>query len=209
MQVEHDQARAERHLQQADPRLAEVVTRIGPPQLHREPDAWRALASSIMGQQISVYAARAIRGRFAALAPGHAFPPPAHVLSVPDEDLRAIGLSANKARSIRDLARHFSDGVLDPERFTTMADEEVIHALLPVRGIGRWTAEMFLIFSLGRLDVLAVDDLGLRNAMRKLYDLAEPPSAPAMRTLAEPWRPFRSIASWYLWRSLDNEPKAR
>ena len=88
-----------------------------------------------------------------------------------------------------------------------MDDEEVIQALLPVRGIGRWTAEMFLIFSLGRPDVLAVDDLGLRNAMRKLHDLEESPSAAQMRMLAEPWRPFRSVASWYLWRSLDNEPK--
>ena len=90
-----------------------------------------------------------------------------------------------------------------------MDDEAIIAELVPVRGIGRWTAEMFLLFSLGRPDVLAVDDLGLRNAMRKLYELEAPPSPATMREIAEPWRPYRSVASWYLWRSLDNEPKVR
>ena len=197
------------HLAQADPILAEVIKRTGPCTMGQEPDAWRALASSIIGQQVSVHAARAIRGRFAALAPGGDFPSPEHILNLPDETLRAAGLSGNKTRSIQDLARHFAEGVLIPSQFETMGDEEVIAALLPVRGIGRWTAEMFLIFSLGRPDVLAVDDLGLRNAMRKLYQLDGVPTPAEMSTLAEPWRPFRSVASWYLWRSLDNEPKVR
>jgi DNA-3-methyladenine glycosylase II len=174
-----------------------------------EPDAWRALSSSIIGQQVSVHAARAIRGRFAALAPDEDFPSPDYVLDLADDTLRTAGLSVNKARSIRDLAQHFADKVLIPSQLAVLSDEEVISALLPVRGIGRWTAEMFLIFSLGRPDVLAVDDLGLRNAMRKLYELDEMPSPGVMSTLAEPWRPFRSVASWYLWRSLDNEPKIK
>lgn len=199
--------RAQQHLKKADPVLAQVIVRIGPPQLGHEPDAWRALASSIIGQQVSVHAARAIRGRFAAVVPGHDFPAPEHLTQLSDETLRACGLSGNKTRAVRDLARHFAETLIVPESFAAMDDEDVIAALLPVRGIGRWTAEMFLIFSLGRPDVLAVDDLGLRNAMRKLYALDELPSATQMRAIGEAWRPWRSVASWYLWRSLDNEPK--
>ncbi|HVF09594.1 MAG TPA: DNA-3-methyladenine glycosylase [Abditibacteriaceae bacterium] len=198
---------ARRHLAQADSVLAEVIARTGPCTMGREPDAWRALASSIIGQQVSVHAARAIRNRFAALVPGHDFPTPDAILTLPDDILRAAGLSANKTRAIVDLARHFADGVLIPAQLASLDDEAVIAALLPVRGIGRWTAEMFLIFSLGRPDVLVVDDLGLRNAMRNLYALDALPVPAVMSTLAAPWRPFRSVASWYLWRSLDNEPK--
>ncbi|MBV9867554.1 MAG: DNA-3-methyladenine glycosylase 2 family protein [Abitibacteriaceae bacterium] len=199
--------RAVNHLKKSDPLLAAVIKRVGPCEMRSEPDAWRALSSSIIGQQISTYAARAIRGRFAALAADHDFPPPDYVLKLSDESLRGIGLSANKTRSIRDLAEHFVSGAIDSQKFQKMDEEEIIAALIPVRGIGRWTAEMFLIFSLGRLDILAVDDLGLRNAMRKIYDLSEPPSPTVMRSIAEPWQPYRSVASWYLWRSLDNEPK--
>ena len=198
---------ASRHLTQADPILGAAIERIGPCTMGFEPDAWRALASSIIGQQVSVHAARAIRGRFAALSLGHDFPAPDYILTLPDETLRGAGLSGNKARSIQDLARHFAQAVFIPAQLAALDDEAVIAALLPVRGIGRWTAEMFLISSLGRPDVLAVDDLGLRNAMKKLYALDAPPAPAAMRALAEPWRPFRSVASWYLWRSLDNEPK--
>jgi DNA-3-methyladenine glycosylase II len=201
--------KAERHLRDADPILAEVVQRIGRYSRHYEPDAWRALSSSIIGQQVSTHAARAIRGRFAAVVPGRDFPTPADVLSTRDEALRAVGLSQNKMLSIRDLARHFEEGLINTKRFPRMSDEEIIQALIPVRGIGRWTAEMFLIFSLGRSDVLAVDDLGLRNAIKKLYQLEELPTSTQMQQIAEPWRPFRSVASWYLWRSLDNEPKIK
>lgn len=190
----------------SDARLAKVMERVGPYTLRHESDAWCALSSSIIGQQISVHAARAIRGRFAALEPDCVFPTPHFVLELPDEKLRGCGLSQNKARSLRDLARHFADDAIDPDKFSKMDDEEIINALIPVRGIGRWTAEMFLLFSLGRPDVLAVDDLGLRNAMKRLYELEELPKATAMREIAEPWRPYRSIASWYLWRSLDNVP---
>jgi DNA-3-methyladenine glycosylase II len=199
--------RAQQHLKKADPTLAQVIARIGPPQLGHEPDAWRALSSSIIGQQVSVHAARAIRGRFAAVVPGRDFPLPAHIAQLSDETLRACGLSGNKTRAVRDLARHLTEGLIVPADFAAMDDEAVIAALLPIRGIGRWTAEMFLIFSLHRPDVLAVDDLGLRNAMRKLYALDALPTAVQMRAIGEAWRPWRSVASWYLWRSLDNEPK--
>lgn len=198
------------HLRASDERLAEVLKRIGPPKLGREPDAWRALSSSIIGQQVSVHAARAIRNRFAALVPSKDFPTPADVLDLPDETLRGAGLSGNKTLSIRDLARHFENGNLTARRLAKLSDEDVIAALVPVRGIGRWTAEMFLIFSLHRPDVWALDDLGLQNAVRKIYNLSELSSTQLkaqMREIAEPWRPYRSLASWYLWRSLDNEPK--
>jgi DNA-3-methyladenine glycosylase II len=145
------------------------VLRIGRYSRHYEPDAWRALSSSIIGQQVSTHAARAIRARFAAIIPDKDFPSPADVLSTADEMLRGAGLSQNKMLSNRDLARHFEEGLINTRRFPRMSDEEIIQALVPVRGIGRWTAEMFLIFSLGRPDVLAVDDLGLRNAIKRLY----------------------------------------
>ena len=197
------------HLTNADPILAEVIKRIGPPKIGRERDAWKALSSSVIGQQVSVHAARAIRGRFAAIIPERDFPLPTDVLSTPDEILRGAGLSGNKVLSIRDLASHFEAGKINSRKLAKIDDEEVIQALIPVRGIGRWTAEMFLMFSLGRPDVLAVDDLGLRNAIKKLFDLPEIPKPDAMREIAEKWRPYRSVASWYLWRSLDNEPKIK
>lgn len=196
---------AQEHLRGADSVMAAVVARLGPPQLHFEPDAWRALSSSIIGQQVSTHAARAIRGRFAGLVEGQEFPWPAQIETMSDETLRAVGLSGNKTRAIRDLAAHFVDGRLSTEALACLDDEAAIARLVPVRGIGRWTAEMFLIFSLGRPDILAVDDLGLRNAMKKLYGLDEAPTPAKMREIAEPWRPFRSVASWYLWRSLDEK----
>ncbi len=199
---------AKQHLAQSDPILAQVIAQVGDPQINRETDAWRALTSGIIGQQVSVHAARAIRNRFAAIESERDFPSPQFVTDASDETLRAVGLSRNKVLSIRDLARHVSEGLIQFENFNSMSDEEIIAALVPVRGIGRWTAEMFLIFSLGRPDVLAVDDLGLRNAMKKLYDFGEAlsnrQSSTRMCEIALPWKPFRSVASWYLWRSLDN-----
>lgn len=198
---------AAKHLRGCDDKLAAVIARHGAPQMHSEPDAWKALAGSIMGQQISVHAARAIRNRVAALGENDEFPTPPQMLALSDETLRAAGLSGNKVLALRDLARHFVEEKIAHDKFVAMDDEAIIAALLPIRGIGRWTAEMFLIFSLGRPDVLAVDDWGLRMAAKRLYELPEPPKAVEFRALAEPWRPFRSVASWYLWRSLDNEPK--
>lgn len=202
------QRTAYKHLLICDEKLAPLVKKHGPPKIGHEPDAWKALSASIISQQISTHAARAIRNRVAALGEDGAFPSPQIILNLPDETLRGAGLSGNKLLSLRDLARHFDEGKIAPEKLAKMDDEEVIAALVPIRGIGRWTAEMFLIFSLRRPDVLAVDDWGLRMAAKKLYELDEPPKAKEFRALAEPWKPFRSVASWYLWRSLDNEPKA-
>lgn len=201
------QRAAYKHLLACDEKLAPLIKKHGPPKLGHEPDAWLALSASIISQQISTHAARAIRNRVAALGENGAFPSPQIILNLPDETLRGAGLSGNKLLSLRDLARHFNEGEIAPEKLAKMGDEEVIDALIPVRGIGRWTAEMFLIFSLRRPDVLAVDDWGLRMAAKKLYGLDEPPKAKEFRALAEPWKPFRSVASWYLWRSLDNETK--
>ena len=198
---------AHQHLLRNDDALSQVVREVGAPQLRCENDAWRALTGSIIGQQVSVHAARAIRNRFAAFDAPNDYPTPARVLASDDETLRGCGLSRNKLLSIRDLARHFEENLIDSEKFAAMSDEEVIQTLLPVRGIGRWTAEMFLIFSLSRPDVFAVDDLGLRNAIAKLYALEEKPTPTQMREIAAPWQPYRSVASWYLWRSLDNVPK--
>jgi DNA-3-methyladenine glycosylase II len=197
---------AHKHLLGADAPMAALVKRVGAPKLRHESDAWTALTSSILSQQISVHAARAIRKRVEALGEYGAFPSPQKIIALPDETLRGAGLSQNKMLALRDLARHFAEGKIAHEKFAQMDDEAIIQSLIPIRGIGRWTAEMFLIFSLGRPDVLAVDDWGLRMAAKKLYGLDEPPKAAKFRELAAPWQPFRSVASWYLWRSLDNEP---
>jgi DNA-3-methyladenine glycosylase II len=196
------------HLKSSDARLAALIERIGPPDLHFERDAWRSLSSAIIGQQISTHAARAIRGRFAALGGGpDGFTSTAQVLAASEEDLRGCGLSRGKVLSLRDLAAHFEDGRIKPESFADLDDEAIIAALIPVRGIGRWTAEMFLMFSLGRPDVWAVDDLGLRVGVQKLHEMDERPNAKQMAATAAPWQPWRSLASWYLWRSLDAVPK--
>lgn len=194
------------HLQDCE-KMRLLVQAHGSPKIKREPNAWKVLSNSIISQQISVHAARAIRQRFAATAPTGDYPLPADVLNTPDNVLRAAGLSANKVLSLRDLARHFEEGKIKPRRFSRMEDEEIIQALIPVRGIGRWTAEMFLLFGLNRMDIWAVDDQGLRNAIRNLYDLSEVPKAKEMHNFGGQWQPYRSIASWYLWRSLDNAPK--
>ncbi len=191
----------------ADKNLASVIEQAGPPDVHFEPDAWRALSGAIMGQQISVHAARAICTRFAALAPDQDYPWPAQVLEAEDDALRACGLSRGKVLSLRDLAAHIEDERLDQSRFESMEDEAIIAALIPVRGIGRWTAEMFLMFSLGRPDVWAVDDLGLRMGVMKLLQLEARPDAKKMHEVALKWKPWRSLAAWYLWRMLDNAPK--
>ncbi len=195
------------HLRAADARLAAVIAEVGPPELRFEPDAWRALSGAIMGQQISVHAARAIRARFAALDAERGFPLPAQVLEAEDDALRGCGLSRGKVLALRDLAAHIEDGRLDAARFGAMEDEAVIAALVPVRGIGRWTAEMFLMFSLGRPDVWAVDDLGLRMGVARLHQLEARPDARQMHQAAAAWQPWRSLAAWYLWRMLDSTPK--
>ena len=138
-----------------------------------------------------------------ALDPPRGFPTPELVLATPDEKLRSVGLSAKKALYIKDLARHVADDLLNFHRFTGMDDDEIIADLTRVHGIGRWTAEMFLMFNLGRPDVLPVDDLGVRNAVMRAYRMRKAPTPKRLREFGERWRPYRTAAAWYLWRSLD------
>lgn len=196
------------HLQSCD-KMRLLIKAHGTPTIGREANAWKVLSNSIISQQISVHAARAIRQRFMAIVPERNHPLPGDVLSASYETLRAVGLSANKVLSLRDLARHFEDGKIKPRRFAGMDEEEIIQTLIQVRGIGRWTAEMFLLFGLNRMDIWAVDDQGLRNAIRNLYELPEVPKPKQMHEYAVQWQPYRSVASWYLWRSLDNVPKVK
>ena len=200
-------SKAQRHLARRDRVLKRLIAAIGPCTLRSNPDRFLALARSIISQQISTRAAKAIASRLAeALRPAGITP--GAILGTAPETLRQAGLSAAKARSLRDLAERVQDGCVSLRTLHHLPDEEVIAALVPVRGIGRWTAEMFLIFSLGRLDVLPVDDWGLRTGVHRHYDLPQPPGKASLRELAEPWRPYRSIATWYFWRSLGVVPQS-
>jgi DNA-3-methyladenine glycosylase II len=200
-------AKAQRHLARRDPVLKRLVRLVGPCTLWFEPDGFAALVRCIIAQQISTKAARSIHDRLAAaLAPAGVVP--AAVVAVSDEALRGSGLSAAKARSLRDLAQRIHGGELPLDRLHELPDEDVIARLVPVRGIGRWTAQMFLIFSLGRLDVLPAADLGLRVGVQRQYGLAEPPERAALEELARPWQPYRSVATWYFWRSLGGVPQS-
>jgi DNA-3-methyladenine glycosylase II len=196
------------HLRRADAVLDELIGRYGLVTRDRARPAFYALVAAIVGQQISVKAAAAILGRLLALFPEGASVSPAALAAVPQDQLRAVGLSAAKARYMHDLAEKVSSGIVDLDRLPQLPDEQVIASLVQINGIGRWTAEMFLIFSLGRLDVLAVDDLGLRAGIQRAYGLDQLPRAAEIRALAEPWRPYRTIATLYFWHHLHNAPLA-
>ncbi len=189
------------HLRAADPVMADILDTVGPLEYRVDADVWRSLVGSIVGQQLSVKAAATIRGRVAAL--GRAgFPTPGEILSTPEDVLRGCGLSRAKVAYVQDGARAWASGEFEPHLLHDLADEEVIERLVHLRGVGRWTAEMVLIFSLGRPDVLAVDDLGIRVATQRAYGLSERPGRAELVRIGEAWRPFRSYASLYLWRSL-------
>jgi DNA-3-methyladenine glycosylase II len=189
------------HLRSVDGVLRGVIDRVGSFEPWHEPDLWRALVGSIISQQLSIKAAATIEARVAALADDGSFPEAERILAVPEEQLRACGLSGAKTRYIRDLAGRWRDGSLPHHRLATMTDPEVIELLTQVKGIGRWTAEMVLIFTLRRPDVLPVDDLGFRAAVQREYGLPDRPGAAQLRELGEAWRPYRSVATLYLWRS--------
>jgi DNA-3-methyladenine glycosylase II len=193
------------HLSAADPVLAALIERFGAIELTAEPDLWWSLVDAIVAQQLSVKAAATISGRVAALG-ANGRPTPAEILATDDEVLRAAGFSRAKVKYVKDLAARWSDGSLRHRDIPSMRDEEVIAELTQVKGIGVWTAEMILIFTLGRPDVLPVDDLGIRVAAQRLYGLAERPGRDELLRLGEPWRPWRTVASRYLWHSLHNTP---
>jgi DNA-3-methyladenine glycosylase II len=194
--------KARRHLCRCEPAFKPLITRVGQCTLQPQTDYFRLLVRAIVSQMISTKAAASIFAKLEARL-GRKKLTPAAILALDEMALRGAGLSGAKARSLHDLAGRVGSKTLTLVRFPDLDDDEVIEHLVAVRGIGRWTAEMVLIFSVGRLDVWAVDDFGLRAGVRDLYGLAELPTRVAMRELGEPWRPYRSVASWYLWRSRD------
>lgn len=196
--------KARLHLQRSDEVLRPVIKSVGPCTLKPYRDLFGALASSIISQQISRKAADSIKAKLIA-GPCKGKLSPEAILAASEEELRAAGLSTSKRLSLVDLATHVESGALPLTKLRRLPDDEVITKLVPVRGIGVWTAQMFLMFSLGRPDVLPVDDYGLKSAIKKLYGHDDLPKKEAIQTLAEPWKPFRSIATWYLWRSLDTK----
>ncbi|MBI3242182.1 MAG: DNA-3-methyladenine glycosylase 2 family protein [Chloroflexi bacterium] len=196
--------KALRHLRR-NPHLAPLIAKHGRPTFRPTHNTFRALTESIIYQQLSGKAAAAIFNHFLDIFPDRRFPAPARLLAVPLPRLRAAGLSTQKATYLLDLATKFCDGSLRPGNFGQMSDEEISQHLIQVKGIGQWTADMFLMFGLNRPDVLPVGDLGIRNGFKKLYGLRDLPTADEMITLAEPWRPHRTVASWYLWRVVEDK----
>jgi 3-methyladenine DNA glycosylase/8-oxoguanine DNA glycosylase len=201
-----DEVAALHHLRRAEPRLRSLIERRGPPRLQRTRNSFQSLARTILYQQLSGKAAATIYRRFLQLFPTHRFPTPAAVGKMPLARLRAAGLSGQKAAYLHTLAQKYQQGAIRPRRFNQMSATEITEMLTQVKGIGPWTADMFLIFALNRPDVLPVGDLGVRKGMQRLCALATLPDAETMRHVAAPWRPFRSVASWYLWRMLDEHP---
>ena len=195
------------HLSKHDEKLRPIIARAGLARLEPHTNYYGALVSSIVSQQLSVKAADAIQKRFLALFDGQ-FPTPKQILSVSVEDLRAIGFSYAKGRYVHDLAQHIIDGKITFERIPEQTNQEIIAELTDVKGIGEWTVHMFLMFCVGRLDVLPVGDLGVKNGIRALYGLDDAPAPAEITALAREynWAPYESVASWYIWHSLDNKP---
>jgi DNA-3-methyladenine glycosylase II len=190
------------HLRAADPVMKRLVDAVGPFLLRPNRNRFATLARSIISQQISTIAARSIRERLEALLPADGLTPQ-NLVGLNLSRLRSVGLSRPKASYMLDLAQKAIDGTVRLDRIGRLSDEDVIRMLIQVKGIGRWTAEMFLMFSLGRLDVLPCDDLGIRSALKNLYGLEALPDKNTCAQIAAPWRPYATIACWYCWRSLD------
>jgi DNA-3-methyladenine glycosylase II len=186
-----------------DPVLAKVIAQVGPYEARYRRERFPALARAIIFQQLAGSAALAIYKRFVALFPGRRFPTPEQVVAISTARLRKAGLSKAKALYIKGLAAHVVAKKVNFHRFPKMEDEAIIAELTQVKGIGRWTAEMFLMFNLGRPDVLPSGDLGVQNAVMKAYGLAKRPTPKELIALGEKWRPHRTAASWYMWRSLN------
>jgi DNA-3-methyladenine glycosylase II len=207
-------ARARAALSASDPTMAALIERVGKIDLatrlrrrreERPADAYGALLRAIIGQQLSTKAARTIYGRVVEIFDGTT-PSPEQLLEVEEAELRGAGLSGRKVEYVRDLAAHVLSGELELDRLGELGDEEAIEEIVAVRGLGRWTAEMFLLFHLERPDVLSGGDLGIRKAVRVEYGLEEMPTPERVLEIGEPWRPHRSLASLYLWESLAAVP---
>lgn len=203
--TEADFERARRTLMRRDPKLGAVIKRVGRCELPvgRTDDPFAALVRVIMGQQLSGKAAETIFGRVADLAGGRKGLNPVTVRALDATALRAAGVSRPKISYLYDLADHVGDGRLDLKALDGHPDEEVIARMTAVKGLGRWSAEMFLMFRLNRPDIFPVGDLGIVKGMQRLFEMKSRPAERTMMRLAEPWRPYRSIAAWYVWRALD------
>ena len=198
------------HLADCDPILGALVSDHGPldeeeRRRGRPDEAYGALLRAIVGQQLSVKAAKTIYDRLCALY-GDRTPTPAELIATDPDELRGVGLSRAKAAYLRDLAEHVEDGELDLERLPELPDDEVSAQLIAIKGLGRWTVDMFLMFHLGRPDILPVGDLGIRRAVQIAYGLDSLPDPAELTRIAEPWQPHRTLACLYLWASLDNAP---
>lgn len=196
-----------KHLAKRDRVLRKLIPQFGEARLQSRGDPFTTLARSIVGQQISVKAAQSVWDRFTGLldARSHRVAPRS-VLELAVDDMRGAGLSVRKVEYLRDLADHFSQGTVHERKWSTMDDEAIIEELVAIRGIGRWTAEMFLIFHLMRPNVLPLDDLGLLKGISLNYFSGEPVSRAEAREIGDAWAPYRSVGTWYLWRSLDPLP---
>jgi DNA-3-methyladenine glycosylase II len=192
--------RARRTLARRDPVLRALIRRVGPCGLRRRGDPYRALLRSVLYQQLAGAAARAIHAR---LRFGGRDPRPGALLAIRDAELRAVGLSRQKIAALRSIAEHFDDGRVDGRALARMDDDAVIACVTQMRGVGLWTAHMLLMFSLGRPDVLPVGDYGIRKGVQALYGLPELPERAELERVASRWRPWRSVASWYVWRYAD------
>ena len=199
-------AAAIQHLCQADKRLARIIRQVGPCPLtsRRGVAPWQALVRSVAYQQLNGTAAETIFNRFLALFPGQKFPTPEQIVAASDERLRSAGLSRAKAAAIKDIAVHTLRGVVPDRRgMTKLTDAEIIERLTVIRGVGPWTVEMLLMFTLGRPDVLPATDYGVRSGFALVYGLKELPAPKDLLAHGERWRPHRTVASWYLWRAID------
>lgn len=196
------------YLSHADPLLAPIIASNPLPDLQPHQNYYQELVDSIISQQLSVKAAHSIEKRFCELFGSTDFPSPEQILTKDTEELRTAGLSRPKAAYIRDLAQHVVDGKVRFDHLDALPNDEVIAELTVVKGIGEWTAHMFLIFCMGRLDVLPSGDLGIRNGVQALYGLDHCPQPDEVKALAQKnqWHPYESVAAWYLWQSLDNAP---
>ena len=207
--AEYDRAR--RLLMRRDRVLRVAIKQIGPCLMadRQRSDHLTALVGAIVSQQLSTKAAATIFGRFVALFPGSRIPDAAAIAAQSDAALRGVGLSGQKVGYLRDLSARIADGRLRLDELEQLPDEEVIERLTAVKGFGRWTAEMFLMFRLHRPDVLPAGDLGIVNAIQRLYRLRTRPDAKRVLRMGDAWKPYRSVASWYLWQTLRNEPLAK
>jgi len=196
------------YLAKTDPQLAPIIALAGTPSIVPNKQYYQALVESIISQQLSVKAAATIQKRFLELFPGEDFPTPGMILEKDIEELRSVGLSRQKGTYIQDLAVKVIEETVRFNHLDALSNEDVIAELTKIKGVGVWTVHMFLMFCMGRLDVLPNGDLGIKNGMYALYNLKEKPTPDEMTALAKKnkWHPYETVASWYIWHSLDNKP---